>query len=79
MARLTVEDCIHKIPNRFELALIAARRARHLSMRGEDLGNDKPTVYALREIAAGKVSPENIKEMAPTGLSEDPFLPTPSI
>lgn len=56
MARVTVEDCLRNVKNRFELVLIAAKRARQL-MRGKepfvDLDNDKPTVVALREIAAG--------------------------
>ena len=54
MARVTVEDCVEKIPNRFELVLLAAQRARNLS-RGEELTidreDDKNTVIALREIA----------------------------
>jgi DNA-directed RNA polymerase subunit omega len=57
MARLTVEDCLPFVENRFELVLIAAKRARKLSLSGEeplvDWDNDKPTVVALREIAAG--------------------------
>ncbi|MBT8419245.1 MAG: DNA-directed RNA polymerase subunit omega [Gammaproteobacteria bacterium] len=60
MARITVEDCLEKTTNRFELVLLAAKRARQLA-RGAlplvDEENDKPTVLALREIAAGKVSP----------------------
>ncbi|MGH7210175.1 MAG: DNA-directed RNA polymerase subunit omega, partial [Acetobacteraceae bacterium] len=58
MARVTVEDCVEKIPNRFELVLLAAQRARNLS-RGEELtldrDNDKNPVLALREIAEGTV------------------------
>ncbi len=58
MARVTVEDCIEKIPNRFELVLLAAQRARNIS-RGEaievDRDNDKNPVVALREIAEEKV------------------------
>ncbi len=54
MARVTVEDCVEKVPNRFELVLLAAQRARNLS-RGEELtldrDNDKNPVVALREIA----------------------------
>ena len=54
MARVTVEDCVEKIPNRFELVLLAAQRARNLA-RGEELtverDNDKNPVVALREIA----------------------------
>lgn len=59
MARVTVEDCLEKIPNRFELVLIAARRARKLSHGADafvDEADDKPTVVALREIAAGLVT-----------------------
>lgn len=57
MARVTVEDCLRNVKNRFELVLIAAKRARQL-MRGTsepkvEWDNDKPTVVALREIAAG--------------------------
>jgi DNA-directed RNA polymerase subunit omega len=56
MARVTVEDCILKVPNRFELVLLAAQRARNIS-RGEEIlvdrDNDKNPVVALREIAAG--------------------------
>ena len=58
MARVTVEDCIVKVPNRFELVLYAAQRARNIS-RGEELAlerdNDKNPVVALREIAEDKV------------------------
>lgn len=58
MARLTVEDCLDKVNNRFELVLIAARRARQLAMGADSLvprENDKPTVLALREIAESKL------------------------
>ncbi|QCE33636.1 DNA-directed RNA polymerase subunit omega [Acetobacteraceae bacterium] len=65
MARVTVEDCIEKVQNRFELILLAARRARSLSC-GEELtlprDNDKNTVVALREIAEEKISPEKLRE-----------------
>lgn len=58
MARITVEDCLRLIPNRFELVMVAVKRARQLE-EGEtstlDRENDKSTVLALREIAAGKV------------------------
>jgi DNA-directed RNA polymerase subunit omega len=66
MARITVEDCLEKLPNRFELTLLAAKRARQLIMSGEDplvpWENDKSTVVALREIAAGYVNNDFIKE-----------------
>ncbi len=60
MARVTVEDCLKVIPNRFELTLVAAKRARDLAMGGKDAlvgwEHDKATVVALREIAAGHTS-----------------------
>lgn len=63
MARVTVEDCLKEIPNRFELILVASKRARQLLTTGEEptvpWDNDKATVVALREIAAGTVG-ENI-------------------
>ncbi|MCK4607973.1 MAG: DNA-directed RNA polymerase subunit omega [Gammaproteobacteria bacterium] len=59
MARVTVEDCLKNVDNRFDLILIASKRARQLSMEGADamvpLDNDKSTVVALREIAEGYV------------------------
>lgn len=64
MARITVEDCLKKIPNRFQLTLAATYRARQLTAGGtpqidvDPLDRDKPTVIALREIAAGKVGAE---------------------
>ena len=64
MARITVEDCLKKIPNRFQLTLAATYRARQLTAGGtpqidvDPLDRDKPTVIALREIAAGKVGLE---------------------
>ncbi|MCX7945708.1 MAG: DNA-directed RNA polymerase subunit omega [Hydrogenophilus sp.] len=64
MARITVEDCLKHIPNRFEMTLAAATRARQLALGAEPLiplspnHKDKPTVIALREIAAGAVSKE---------------------
>lgn len=62
MARITVDDCLGKIPNRFQLTLVAAYRARQLANGSEPLVShahkDKPTVLALREIAAGKVGLE---------------------
>ncbi len=57
MARVTVEDCVQQIPNRFELVLMASKRARKLATGAVqacvEWENDKPTVLALREIAAG--------------------------
>lgn len=66
MARVTVEDCLKVIPNRFELTLVAAKRARDLALNGKDAvvewENDKPTVVALREIAAGHIVFDDIEE-----------------
>jgi DNA-directed RNA polymerase subunit omega len=61
MARITVDDCLKRISNRFDLTLVAARRARQIAMGSTpmvDSGRDKPTVVALRELAAGKVGLE---------------------
>ncbi len=63
MARVTVEDCLDKIDNRFELVLLATRRARQLEHGKEalvDWDNDKPTVVALREIAEGLITKESL-------------------
>ena len=62
MARITVEDCLDHVDNRFELVMLATRRARGLRAYGNDPlvpeENDKPTVIALREIAEGLISHE---------------------
>ena len=61
MARITIEDALEKIPNRFELTLAATNRARQITSGSSPLvepDRDKPTVIALREIAAGKVGIE---------------------
>lgn len=59
MARITVEDCLDKVDNRFQLVMISSKRARQIQTGGKDplvpIDNDKPTVIALREIAAGLV------------------------
>ncbi|MGY6631319.1 MAG: DNA-directed RNA polymerase subunit omega [Wenzhouxiangella sp.] len=63
MARVTVEDCIEAVPNRFELVVTAAQRARMIANGADPLvdeESDKPTVIALREIAEGQVNDENI-------------------
>lgn len=65
MARITVEDCLQNVPNLFQLVLVAAKRARRVANGAEpsvDVENDKPTVVALREIAAGHVGPEILEE-----------------
>lgn len=65
MARITVEDCLKKIPNRFELALAATYRARQLAQGHTPKleSKDKPTVTALREIATGQVGVEMLKKV----------------
>lgn len=65
MARVTVEDCIDKVQNRFELVLLAGHRARQISAGGQiavDRDNDKNPVVALREIAEETLSPGDLKE-----------------
>ena len=60
MARVTVEDCLEHVDNRFELVMLASKRAREIAIRGAqplvEWDNDKPTVVALREIAEGLIS-----------------------
>lgn len=60
MARVTIEDCLKKVPNRFELVLLATKRARELRDKEATIPveNDKSTVVALREIAAGNYTKE---------------------
>lgn len=65
MARVTVEDCVDKIPNRFELVLLSAHRARAMSAGATplvDKDNDKHPVIALREIAAEKLTPPMMRD-----------------
>jgi len=87
VARITVEDCLKNVKNRFELVLIAAKRARQL-MRGTAdpkvaWDNDKPTVVALREIAAGytqfdqsaTTTDDSIEQTSHTKLADEPIDP----
>ena len=64
MARVTVEDAVEQIGNRFDLVLVAAKRARQIATGGKepmvDMGNDKPTVVALRDIELGLVTAETL-------------------
>src|ERR1700756_4578185 len=75
MARVTVEDCVQKVPNRFELVLLAAQRARNLS-RGEEMtvdrDNDKNPVVALREIAEETVPMAKLEQDLLKSLSRAP-------
>jgi len=71
MARVTVEDCVDKIPNRFDLVLMAAQRARQISGGAEltvDRDRDKNPVVALREIAEQTVRPRDLNESAIQGM-----------
>lgn len=66
MARLTVEDCLEYVDNRYSLVMLASKRARQISMGADPLvpaNNDKPTVIALREIAENLVTDENIDKI----------------
>lgn len=66
MARVTVEDCLDNVANRFELVMVASKRAREIAVRGAqphvEWENDKPTVVALREIAQGFVNAKILNE-----------------
>ncbi|MGZ4982380.1 MAG: DNA-directed RNA polymerase subunit omega [Methylobacter sp.] len=74
MARVTIEDCLEHVENRFKLVLLASARARQLGHGATEFlprGKDKDTVVALREIAAGHVSPENIALLHRVGEVHD--------
>ena len=66
MARVTVEDCLENVDNRFELVMVSSRRARQIATEGKEpmvaIENDKPTVLALREIAEGLVDASILNE-----------------
>lgn len=73
MARVTIEDCIEKINNQFELVLVASKRARQLENGAQPelpVERDKPTVLALREIAEGAVTREKLEEQEAREASE---------
>ena len=73
MARVTVEDCITKVPNRFELVLMASQRVHEISTGASltvEKDNDKNSVIALREIAEGTVSVDSLKEGVIQGFQE---------
>lgn len=75
MARVTVEDCVLKVPNRFELVLLAAQRAKNMaagSAPAVDRDNDKNTVIALREIAEDKVNLDDLRNTLVTGMQKNP-------
>lgn len=67
MARTTVEDCLENVDNRFQLVLVASKRAREIEQGADPLvprENDKPTVIALREIAAGLIGPSILDKVS---------------
>lgn len=74
MARITVEDCLENVENRFELVMVSSKRARQLQTGGKDPlvneDNDKPTVLALREIAEGFVNASILNEIPQHERSE---------
>ena len=77
MARVTVEDSLAQVNNRFDLVLIASKRARNISMGAEPMlpdDNDKPTVIALREIADGLVGEEILREAPPPPAPVEPVI-----
>ncbi len=67
MARITVEDCLQHVDNRFELVMVGSKRARQIAIEGRpplvDAENDKPTVLALREIEQGLVTADILTEV----------------
>ncbi len=85
MARVTVEDCLENVDNRFELVMVSSKRARQIATEGKEpmvaIENDKPTVLALREIAEGLVDADILTEkvqdepdlMALTAVAQDEF------
>ena len=92
MARITVEDCIDQIDNMFQLVLVASKRARQLANGAEAMvewENDKPTVVALREIAAGYITPSILEDQeqaveelldvdpGPTSMADSLLMPRP--
>ena len=75
MARITVEDCLEKVSNQYDLVLLAKERTSQLNSGAEMLvekDNDKNTVIALREIGEGKVDPEELKKNAVLRLRKEP-------
>ena len=74
MARVTVEDCIDKVPNRFELVLLAAHRARAIAVGSPiavERENDKNSVVALREVAETSIAPNDVRESLITSIQHN--------
>jgi len=77
MARVTVEDCLERVDNRFQLVLVATKRARQLAMGADpsvSWDNDKPTVVALREIAAGNIDSSILDEVTAAEHAQESTL-----
>ncbi|MCB1691312.1 MAG: DNA-directed RNA polymerase subunit omega [Pseudomonadales bacterium] len=83
MARVTVEDCLENVANRFELVMVSSKRARQIATGGKDplvpIENDKPTVLALREIAEGLITPDILNEPDRKEEAESNFITAPSL
>lgn len=77
MARVTVEDCLEHVDNRFELVMLSTKRARQIATGGHEpkvpVENDKPTVLALREVAEGLITKESLEEEEAFAASEPLF------
>ncbi len=74
MARTTVEDCLDNVDNRFQLVMVASKRAREIASGADPLverDNDKPTVIALREIAAGLIDASILDKTVDTVVAEE--------
>lgn len=83
MARVTVEDCLEHVENRFELVMVSSFRARQLATGGKEplvpIENDKPTVLALREIAAGLIDASILTETPKLEEPEALVIDTPHV
>ncbi len=82
MARITVEDCLDHVDNRFELVMVGSKRARQLAVGGKDpmvpTENDKPTVLALREIEEGFIDASILEEKEEPEYEEEPVQEAPA-
>ena len=82
MARITVEDCLDHVDNRFELVMVGSKRARQIAVQGKDplvaTENDKPTVIALREIEEGLVDASILNEQEEEAAAEEEPMPAPT-
>lgn len=82
MARVTVEDCLENVENRFELVMVSSKRARQIATEGKEplvpLENDKPTVLALREIAEGFIDASILNDNHKIEDSEEISIDIPS-